>query len=63
MQGRFNLASIAAMLGRSSQRSVQKYVHPTAEHLRDPVQNFDEILQAAEKSEGEGGKRKKINLG
>lgn len=27
------------------------------------VQKFDEILQAAEKSVGEGGKRKKINLG
>ena len=62
MQGRFDLASLAAMLGHSSLRNVQKYVHPTAEHQRDLVQKFDEILQAAEKSVGEGGKRKKINL-
>ena len=63
MEGRFDLASLAAMLGHSSLRNVQKYVHPTAEHQRDLVQKFDEILQTAEKSVGEGGKRKKINLG
>lgn len=61
MQGRFDLASLAAMLGHSSLRNVQKYVHPTAEHQRDLVQKYDEILQAAEKSEGKGGKRKKNN--
>jgi len=63
MQGCFDLASLAAMLGHSSRWNVQKYVHPTAEHQRDLVQKFDEILRAAEKSVGEGGKRKKINLG
>ena len=61
MQGRFDLASLAAMLGHRSLRNVQKYVHPTAEHQRALVQKYDEILQAAEKSEGEGNDRKAIN--
>jgi len=61
MQGRFDLASLAAMLGHSSLRNVQKYVHPTAEHQRDLVRKYDEILQAAAKSEGETSERKAIN--
>jgi integrase len=61
MEGRFDLASLAAMLGHSSLRNVQKYVHPTAEHQRNLVRHYDEILQAEEKSKGEDSERKAVN--
>jgi integrase len=48
IEGRFDLASLAAMLGHSSLRMVQKYVHPTAEHQRELMQRYDKILQSAE---------------
>lgn len=57
-QSGFDLSSLASMLGHSSLRMVQKYVHPTAEHQRTLMQKYDAILQAAEALEnGE----KKIN--
>ncbi|HEY4930112.1 MAG TPA: tyrosine-type recombinase/integrase [Terriglobales bacterium] len=46
---RFDLASLAAILGHSSLRMIQKYVHPTAEHQRALMQKYDEILAAAER--------------
>jgi len=45
---RFDLASLAAILGHNSLRMIQKYVHPTAEHQRELMQKYDETLVAAE---------------
>jgi integrase len=45
---RFDLASLAAILGHSSLRMIQKYVHPTAEHQRALMQKYDATLQAEE---------------
>ena len=61
MQGRFDLASLAAMLGHSSLRNVQKYVHPTAEHQRDLVREYDEILQAEERSKAEDSEKNAVH--
>jgi len=43
---RFDLASLAAILGHNSLRMIEKYVHPTAEHQRALMQKYDAILQA-----------------
>ena len=48
-QAGVDLATVAAILGRSSIRLVQRYVHPTAEHKRNAMLEYDEILKAAEK--------------
>jgi integrase len=45
-QAGIDLATIAAILGHNSIRIVQRYVHPTAEHKRDAMMRYDEILRA-----------------
>ena len=44
-------AAPAAIRGHSSIRTVQRYVHPTADHKRSAMARYDEILKAT------GGKR------
>ena len=43
-----DLATLAAILGHGSLRSVQKYVHPTAEHQRAAMERYAEQIQARE---------------
>jgi site-specific recombinase XerD len=56
-QAGIDLATLAAILGHSSSRLVQRYVHPTAEHKRSTMLQYDEIIKAAEKAASEQGRR------
>jgi integrase len=47
-QAGVDLASLAAILGHSSLRIVQKYVHPTADHKKRAMQKFEEALTIAD---------------
>ena len=44
-----DIATIAAWLGHANLRSVQKYVHPSREHLNAQAEKFEQIWAAREK--------------
>jgi len=54
-QAGIDLATLAAILGHSSIRMVQKYVHPTAEHKKSAMLRF------AESAKRGGGEEQLIN--
>jgi hypothetical protein len=56
-QAGIDLATLAAILGHSSSRLVQRCVHPTAEHRRSAMLQYDEITRAAEKAASEQRRR------
>jgi site-specific recombinase XerD len=45
-QAGVDLATLAAILGHSLIRLVQRYVHPTADHKRVAMMKYDETLKA-----------------
>ena len=55
-QAGIDLATVAAILGHSSIRIVQRYVHPTAEHKRSAMLRYDEIVEAGKKQAEQEGR-------
>ena len=45
------LGTLAAILGHNSLRSVQKYVHPTAQHKREAMKRFEAKMRAEQRKE------------
>lgn len=50
-QGGVDLATLAAILGHGSLRSVQRYVHPTAEHKKAAMALYEQIQRRAVQAE------------
>ena len=52
-----DLATLAAILGHSSIRIVHRYVHPTADHKREAMRRFEQVLVEADKAAMAGTSR------
>lgn len=50
-QGNMDLATLAAILGHGSLRSIQKYVHPIAEHKKSAMALYEQIRKRAAEKE------------
>ena len=53
-QAPVNLATLAAILGHGSIRTVQKYVHPTADHKKSAMERYDTVLKLAAQKAQQG---------
>jgi integrase len=49
-QAGIDLATLAAIIGHSSIRIVQRYVHPTADHKRNAMERYEQVLKKSDKS-------------
>jgi integrase len=52
-EGGIDIATIAAWLGHANLRSVQKYVHPSREHLNAAAEKFEQMWASREKQSEE----------
>ena len=48
-QAGIDIATLAALLGHGSLRSVHKYGHPTADHKKSAMQTFERKLKEAKR--------------
>jgi len=48
IEAKIDMASLAAIMGHSNLRVLQKYVHPTADHQRQAMKQYEATRPAAQ---------------